>query len=59
MLTADGIQLAILGELHPNVAAAFGFDREVYVAEIDTELIASLACYDRSAPHPALSRSQP
>ena len=60
MLTADGTQLAILGELHPNVAAAYGFDREVYAAEIDTELIASLACYDRSYTpiprYPAVSR---
>ena len=60
MLTADGTQLAILGELHPTVAAAYGFDREVYAAEIDTELIASLACYDRSYTpiprYPAVSR---
>ena len=36
----DGVQIGIAGELHPRVAARFGVDQRVAVAEIDLEVFA-------------------
>ncbi|MBQ8953752.1 MAG: phenylalanine--tRNA ligase subunit beta [Clostridia bacterium] len=35
VLTAEGVQLARLGEIHPDIAAAFDIEGRVYVAELD------------------------
>ncbi len=35
-------RLAVLGEVHPEVAAAYGIDTRVYVAEIDLSLLYAL-----------------
>ena len=39
VLTVDGVQVAELGEIHPDVAARFEIDRRVYVAEIDLDAL--------------------
>ena len=39
MLTADGVKLATLGEIHPDVAERFGIDKRVYVAEVDLDAL--------------------
>jgi phenylalanyl-tRNA synthetase beta chain len=36
-VSLDGVQVGVVGELHPRVAAAFGLDDRVGVAEIDLE----------------------
>lgn len=43
VLSAKGEQVAVLGELHPTVAANYGFDNRVYAAEIDFEKLFSHA----------------
>lgn len=35
----DNRQLAVMGQVHPDVAAAYGLDQQVYAAEIDFELL--------------------
>ena len=39
ILSADGVQLAQLGEIHPDVAERFGIESLVYIAEIDLEAL--------------------
>ena len=39
ILSADGVQLAQLGEIHPDVAERFGIESRVYIAEIDLEAL--------------------
>ncbi len=39
VMTADGVQIAALGEIHPDVAEAFDISRRVYVAEIDLDAL--------------------
>ena len=39
VLTADGVKLATLGEIHPDVAERFGIDKRVYVAEVDLDAL--------------------
>ena len=40
-IALDNIQIGIVGELHPRVAARFGIERRVAVAEIDLEIFAA------------------
>ncbi len=42
VLTADGKQIAQLGEIHPDVAERFGIDSRVYLAEIDIDALRPL-----------------
>ena len=39
ILSTDGVQLAQLGEIHPDVAERFGIESRVYIAEIDLEAL--------------------
>ena len=39
VMTADGVRIAALGEIHPDVAEAFDISRRVYVAEIDLDAL--------------------
>ena len=39
ILSADDVQLAQLGEIHPDVAERFGIESRVYIAEIDLEAL--------------------
>ncbi len=41
-LSAGGIQVAVLGEIHPDVVERFDIDRRVYVAEVDLEALRGL-----------------
>lgn len=56
----DGNKLGVLGQIHPSVAANYGFDCEVYAAELDFGSLLSIAKFDRHyAPlpkFPALTR---
>ena len=62
LLTPDGVCLGLFGELHPDVAAAYGFDDDcrVQAAELDTELIFSRSCFDKQyvplPRYPAVTR---
>ena len=38
-MTADGVKLAALGEIHPDIAGAFDISRRVYVAEVDLDAL--------------------
>lgn len=40
VLLVDGIELGILGEVHPDVAAAWDVEERLYLAEIDLEALA-------------------
>ena len=42
ILSADGVQLAVLGEIHPDVAERFDIRSRVYVAEIDLDALMPL-----------------
>ena len=42
VMSADGVKLATLGELHPDVAARFDISRRVYLAEIDLDALMPL-----------------
>jgi len=42
VLTVDGVQLAQLGEIHPDVAEKFDIEARVYVAEIDLDALRPL-----------------
>ncbi|MEE0835325.1 MAG: phenylalanine--tRNA ligase subunit beta, partial [Clostridia bacterium] len=57
---SDKSRAAVFGELHPLTAQNYGFDRPVYAAVIDTEKLASIACFDRTYKqiprYPAISR---
>ncbi|MDD6275969.1 MAG: phenylalanine--tRNA ligase subunit beta [Clostridia bacterium] len=39
MLTIDGEELAVIGEIHPDVSEAYGFGTRVYIASISVEVI--------------------
>ncbi|MBE5773490.1 MAG: phenylalanine--tRNA ligase subunit beta [Clostridiales bacterium] len=39
VLSADGVKLATIGEIHPDIAENFDISRRVYVAEIDMDAI--------------------
>ena len=41
-MAAGSTQLAALGEIHPDVAAAFDINRRVYVAEVDLDALMPL-----------------
>ena len=42
IMTVDGVKLAALGEIHPDIAEAFELSRRVYVAEIDLDALQPL-----------------
>ena len=42
VLTAGDVQLAQLGEIHPDIAEKFGIDGRVYIAEIDIDALRPL-----------------
>ena len=42
VMTVDGAKVAALGEIHPDVAEAFGISRRVYVAEVDLDALMPL-----------------
>ena len=39
VMFANGVKLAALGEIHPDIASAFDISRRVYVAEIDLDAL--------------------
>lgn len=39
MLTVDGEELAVMGEIHPEVSESYGFGTRVYVASVSVEAI--------------------
>ena len=39
VMTVDGVKVAALGEIHPDVAEAFDISRRAYVAEIDLDAL--------------------
>ena len=49
-----------LGQIHPTVAAAYGFSAPVYAAEIDTEGMMPYCCYEKEykplPKYPAITR---
>ncbi len=57
---ADGTVLATLGALHPSVAQTYGFDRAVYVLDLDFETAFANSNYDKQyhalPKYPAVSR---
>ena len=58
--TVTDRRLAVLGEVHPEVAAAYGIDTRVYVAELDLSLLYALpqprVLYRPLPRHPAVER---
>ena len=42
ILSADGVKLATLGEIHPDVAERFDINRRVYLAEVDLDALMPL-----------------
>ena len=42
VLSVDGVKLATLGEVHPDVAEAFEIGRRVYLAEVDLDALMPL-----------------
>ena len=59
-LTVDGVQIGVLGQVHPLVAANYGIDAEIYAAELDftalTALIRPEKTYQPLPKYPAVSR---
>lgn len=53
----DGLQIGIVGELHPGVAARFGVEQRTAVAEIDLEIFA--ARFDAAWNVQPVGRHQP
>nr|MBQ4317942.1 phenylalanine--tRNA ligase subunit beta [Clostridia bacterium] len=47
MLSSDGTELGILGELHPTVLEDWGLDVPAYAAVLELETILSMANFDR------------
>ena len=41
-LRVDGKRIAVMGEMHPDIAENFGIDRRVYIAEIDLDALRPL-----------------
>ncbi|MDO4865549.1 MAG: phenylalanine--tRNA ligase subunit beta [Clostridia bacterium] len=42
VMTVDGVKIAALGEIHPDVASAFDIAKRVYVAEVDLDALMPL-----------------
>jgi len=42
VLTAEGVKLATIGEIHPDVAERFEIEKRVYVAEVDLDALRPL-----------------
>lgn len=42
VLSAEGVQLAAIGEIHPDVAERFDIEKRVYVAEVDIDALRPL-----------------
>ena len=42
VLSVDGVKIATLGEIHPDVASAFDIAKRVYVAEVDLDALMPL-----------------
>ena len=59
-VTVDGVELGVFGQVHPLVAANFGFDCEVYAAELNFTLLCDLllpeATYTPLPKYPAVTR---
>lgn len=53
---ADGVKIGYLGEVHPSVKETFGFDKPVYIAEIDADYIAKNGIGIK--PYKAISKYQ-
>lgn len=54
----DGVELGVLGALHPSVQKTLGLDQPAYVAELDLELLtaASIPSFTPVSRFPALRR---
>ncbi len=59
-LTVDGVQIGLLGQVHPLVAQNYGIDTEIYAAELDftalCELVQPEKTYHPLPKYPAVSR---
>ena len=59
-VTIDGIEIGVLGQVHPLVAKNYGIDADVYAAELNftalTELLAPAPTYRPLPKYPAVSR---
>ena len=59
-LTVDGVQIGLLGQVHPLVAQNYGIDAEIYAAELDftalCELVQPEKTYHPLPKYPAVSR---
>lgn len=53
---ADGKEIGYLGEIHPKIKASFGFDKPVYIAEIDADYIVEVGRGIK--PYKAISKYQ-
>ncbi len=47
VVSADGVVLGTIGEIHPTVASEYGIDEPVYVADIDFENLFAAAKLDK------------
>jgi len=60
MVTIDGVDLGVFGQVHPLVTKSFGIDTPVYVAELNFTLLSELllpeATYTPLPKYPAVSR---
>ncbi len=60
ILAQDGTLLGTLGALHPSVAKTYGFDTEVYLADLDFEAMFAHSNFDRQyhalPKYPAVTR---
>jgi len=55
----DGRRLAVIGQVSPQAAAAFDLKKRPFAAEVDFDLLTSLASFDaRHAPLPAFPASE-
>ena len=56
----DGVQIGLLGQVHPLVARNYGIDAEIYAAELDftalTTLVQPEKTYHPLPKYPAVSR---
>ena len=48
IVSADGREIGVFGEIHPDVAKNYGFDTQVYVAELDFNTLFELSDFDKS-----------
>ena len=60
MTTEDGRVLGVFGQVHPLIAAGYGFDYDVYAAEFNADVILECADFEKHfsplPKHPALTR---